>query len=348
MDSKDHSFSSIFSKTLLQLLLVIGLLMVLILTTLVPCFLEKINYQLVSPRAILPNKVLMSASKDDFWKAPDLSTLENQANKNQILYGKELIANTSFYLGKKGTVAQISNGMNCQNCHLEAGTKVFGNNYGSVFATYPKFRARSGTVENIYKRVNDCIERSLNGQALDSLSKEMQAIKAYIEWLGKDVPKGQKAKGAGLKELAFLDRAADTLKGKIAYQMHCQRCHQADGQGQADAQANTYIYPPLWGENSYNIGAGLYRISNFAKYVKYNMPQGVSHENPILTDEEAWDIAAYINAQSRPRKDFTKDWYKIEAKPFDHPFAPFADNFGEAQHKFGPFKPILEQAKKAN
>lgn len=84
---------------------------------------------------------------------------------------------------------QITNGMNCQNCHLDAGTKVWGNNYGSVFSTYPKYRPRSGKEEDIYKRINDCFERSLNGKALALNSKEMQAIKAYIEYVGKDVKK---------------------------------------------------------------------------------------------------------------------------------------------------------------
>ncbi len=108
----------------------------------------------------------------------------------------------------------ISNGMNCQNCHLEAGTKPFGNNYGSVASTYPKFRARSGQLESIEKRVNDCLERSLNGSPLDSLSEEMRSIVAYIQWLGKDVPKGQKAAGSGLVEMKWLDRPADPVAGE--------------------------------------------------------------------------------------------------------------------------------------
>jgi thiosulfate dehydrogenase len=35
-------------------------------------------------------------------------------------YGHQLISKTSYYLGPNGTVAQISNGMNCQNCPLMA------------------------------------------------------------------------------------------------------------------------------------------------------------------------------------------------------------------------------------
>ncbi|MFY8108337.1 MAG: c-type cytochrome, partial [Bacteroidia bacterium] len=107
-------------------------------------------------------------NSSEFWLAPDVNSISDDKQKDLVLYGKELIVHTSKYLGPKGSVNQISNGMNCQNCHLDAGTKVFGNNYGSVAANYPKYRARSGKEEDIYKRVNDCFERSLNGKALDT------------------------------------------------------------------------------------------------------------------------------------------------------------------------------------
>lgn len=273
-----------------------------------------------------------------YWTAPSLNELGNDSKGQLIRYGRELIAHTAKYLGPKGSVLQITNGMNCQNCHLDAGTKVWGNNYGAVFATYPKYRARSGTIENIYKRINDCMERSLNGQSLDTLSKEMQAIKSYIEWVGKDAPKGKKPKGSGIFELPYLDRAASPEKGKLVFEAKCQSCHQSNGAGQLNASQTEYIYPPLWGEHSYNFGAGLFRLSRLAGYVKYNMPQGVTFQTPQLSDEEAWDVAAFINSQPRPSKDLSKDWPKIAEKPVDHPFGPFADQLSETQHKYGPFK----------
>lgn len=296
------------------------------------------------PSQIIEEKT--EAVKDTFWHAPDIATLDGNPAKEQILYGKDLIANTSKYFGPKGIVkTNATNGLNCQNCHLDAGTRVFGNNYGSVFATYPKYRPRSGTIENIYKRVTDCFERSLNGVAPDSGSKEMEAIVAYINWLGKDVKKGEKAIGSGLKDLAYLDRAADPEKGKVGYEKHCVSCHTATGQGMWNADSSGFTFPPLWGIHSYNSGAGLYRLGSLAKYIKYNMPQGVTHDNPKLTDEEAWDIAAYVNSQTRPSKDIRKDWPKINEKPVDHPFGPFHDGFSEEQHKYGPFKPIVKKRK---
>lgn len=286
--------------------------------------------------------VVTTDTKDtvSYWTAPDTTSLA-PANRKLILYGRDLIAHTAVYFGAKGTVkAQAINGMNCQNCHLDAGTRIFGNNYGAVSATYPKYRARSGAIENIYKRVNDCFERSLNGQALDTTSAEMQAIVAYIHWLGTGVPKGEKVAGSGFKDLAFLDRPCDPEKGRLVYQQQCQSCHQANGAGTLNAAQTEYQYPPLWGAHSYNDGAGLYRISNCAKYIKYNMPYGVHYTDPRLTDAEAWDVAAYINTQPRPHKDCPADWPKLVEKPYDHPFGPYADGYPARQHKYGPYAPI--------
>lgn len=281
----------------------------------------------------------------DVWIAPDTTSIPTGREGDLIRYGKNLIVHTSEYLGPKGTVMNISNGMNCQNCHLNAGTKTFGNNYSAVASTYPKIRARSGKMESIEKRVNDCFERSLNGQALDSLSHEMRAIVAYIQWVGKDVEKGKSPLGAGIVELAFLDRAASPENGRVIYEQKCMSCHGNGGDGMPNPDGKSYTYPPLWGANSYNLGAGLYRLSRFAGYVKANMPLGATYDAPQLTDEEAWDVAAYVNSMYRPSRDLSKDWPDISKKPVDHPFGPYADGFEEEQHKFGPFKPIQEMRK---
>lgn len=281
------------------------------------------------------------------WSAPDWSSVDSEPNAADINYGKELVANTSVYLGPNGKVKAISNGMNCQNCHLQAGTVPLGNNYGAVAATYPKMRARSGTEEDITKRINDCFERSLNGQPLAKDSKEMIAMTAYINWLGKDVPKGVTPAGSGIYEVPAMDRAADPIKGKLVYDNHCQSCHAADGRGMPRPDGMGYIYPPLWGGGSYNNGAGLYRLSRFAGYVRANMPLGATFENPMISDEEAWDVAAYVNNMDRPAKDLSQDWPDISKKPVDHPFGPFSDEFTEEQHKFGPFKPIREARAKS-
>lgn len=278
--------------------------------------------------------------KKKVWELLKMDAVVHEKKPELIKYGRELIANTSYYLGPKGKVKAISNGMNCQNCHLDAGTRVWGNNYGAVLSTYPKFRERSGTVENIYKRVNDCFERSLNGKALDTASREMQAMVSYIKFVGQFVPKDSVPEGTGIWKLKFMNRAADPQKGQVAYEAKCVSCHGKNGEGVLKPDGTGYTYPPLWGKNSYNHGAGLYRLSRFAGYIKTNMPFGATYEAPQLSDEEAWDIAAYVNSKPRPAKDLSKDWPKISGKPIDHPFGPYADPFSEEQHKFGPFKPI--------
>lgn len=296
-----------------------------------------------------PKKPLISDIKENTWVPPSLFTdneLEGE-ERNLVIYGEDIIANTSRYFGPNGSVAAITNGMNCQNCHLNAGKKTWGNNYGAVYSTYPKFRDRSGATETVYKRVSDCFERSLNGSAPDSNSREYQAIYAYIKWLGKDVKKGEKPAGSGIEKLNFLDRPADPVKGKEIYVAQCQSCHRSDGEGQLSFNGIGYEYPPLWGEHSYNDGAGLYRLSNFAGYIKSNMPfKQATHDMPKLSTEEAWDVAAYVNSQSRPKKDLSKDWPDISKKPFDHPFGPYADDFSESQHKYGPYKPIIAKKEK--
>jgi thiosulfate dehydrogenase len=282
----------------------------------------------------------LSITEGVLWEAPDTSQIPFTEDGMLIRYGRDLIANTSYYLGPKGKVAAITNGMNCQNCHLDAGTRSWGNNYSAVFSTYPRFRERSGTVENIYKRVNDCIDRSLNGHPIDSTSNEMLAIAAYISWLGRTVPKNIKPSKAGIRDIPVLTRSADPFKGQIVYSQKCQRCHGNSGRGLLNADSVSYQYPPLWGNNSYNTGAGLYRISRFAGYVRDNMPFDAPHTSAPLTDEEAWDVAAFVNSQPRPAKDYSKDYPNIAGKPFDYPFGPYKDNFSEEQHKYGPFDPI--------
>ncbi|GAC1707217.1 MAG: c-type cytochrome [Flavisolibacter sp.] len=294
---------------------------------------------------------IIAENTDTNWVAPSLYTDAITLGKQRelIIYGEDLIAHTAKYFGPKGSIDTITNGMNCQNCHLDGGTRPWGSNFGAVYATYPQFKARSNSIQGIFGRVNDCFERSLNGKPIDTNGKEMQAIFAYIKWLGGDVPKGTKPIGSGIKPLSFLSRPADPKKGEIIYNSYCQSCHGSRGEGQLNFSKTEFTYPPLWGNHSYNDGAGLYRISSFAFFVKNNMPfNQATHADPKLSDEQAWDVAAFVNSQPRPHKDQSQDWKNISNKPFDYPQGPFSDSFREAQHKYGPFGPIVAANKNLN
>lgn len=291
---------------------------------------------------------LQSEPADTVWRGPGIYQIPYYTDSGKLIsYGYALIAHTSVYLGPKGIVAHISNGMNCQNCHLDGGMLPYALNFGKTFATYPQYKARSNTIQTIYERVNDCFERSLNGKALDTTSKEMQAIYAYIQWLDKSVPKGDVRGGTTDMKLQYMNTAASVSKGRDVFINNCVQCHGNDGQGKLNTDGNEYVYPPLWGDNSYNDGAGLYRISTFASFVKNNMPFGTDYHHPKLSDEEAWNVAAFVNSQPRPHKDQSNDWKNIFKKPIDFPFGPYADSFSETQHKYGPFLSI-KNAQKQN
>ncbi|HEV3414904.1 MAG TPA: c-type cytochrome [Puia sp.] len=278
---------------------------------------------------------------DPLWQGPDSSAIPAGSEGDLIRYGQDLIARTGYYFGPGGVVGRKANGMNCQNCHIDAGRRPWGNNFGGVRSAYPKFKERRGAVEDIAQRVADCFERSLNGVAPDSTSREVQAMIAYMEWLGMGVPKGKKPAGAGIEAIPYLERAADPAKGRQLYTLKCQTCHGPEGAGLKDKDGRVYVYPPLWGDHSYNTGASLYRLSRLAGFMFSNMPWGADYRKPQLTAEEAWDLAAFIDSQPRPVKVFRQDWPDVTLKPVDHPFGPFADSFGSVQHKFGPFPPIV-------
>ena len=188
------------------------------------------------------NTRLVKPAVSNTWHFPDTNTLASTAGAELIRYGRELIINTAAYLGPKGIVKHISNGMNCGNCHLEAGTRLNGNCFAMVASTYPKFRNRSGKLESIEYRVNDCMERSLNGKKLDSLSREMKAMVAYIKWLGKDVPKNVRLKGIGIPEVPLLKRAASVDSGGSVYLKNCSRCH---GANEKRGVAGRRVHPGL-------------------------------------------------------------------------------------------------------
>lgn len=277
------------------------------------------------------------------WSVPDIRSIPATPKGELIKYGEELIMHTGAYYGPKGKISKRANGMNCQNCHLYSGTKLFGNNFSLISSTYPRFRPRSGKVVTLADRINGCMERSMNGDFIDTTSREMRAIIAYLNWISKDVFRTTKVIGSGIEKLPYLDRAADSIKGELVYILKCARCHGANGQGILKFDSAEYFFPPLWGPKSYNTGAGIYRVSIFAGFVKNNMPFGATHNFPLLSNKEAWDVAAFVNSKPHPYIDCSSDWPVLDTKPVDYPFGPYADSFTEKEHKYGPYSAIVKK-----
>lgn len=248
-------------------------------------------------------------------------------------YGYQLISKTADHYGPGGKINIRSNGMNCTNCHLDAGKNLYAIPLTNVYLQYPRFRERSGTTESLYKRISDCFERSLQSIAPDSNSREYGAIVAYLKWLSEQ----SITDTVDRSPLPLMSRAADPVKGAALYQLHCSRCHGAKGDGSRNADHMTFRYPPLWGTNSYSTGAGMYQLSRLARFIKKNMPFDKPEGTIEVQDEEAWDLAAFINSQWRNTFDISHDWPIISTKPVDYPFGPYADSFSAARHKYGPW-----------
>jgi thiosulfate dehydrogenase len=238
------------------------------------------------------------------------------------------------------------NNLSCQSCHLQGGTQLYAMPLVGVWGQFPQYRRREGAVGTLEERINGCMERSMNGRALPLASREMKAYLSFMRWLSAGIADGAKLQGAGMLSVKEPDRAADLDHGKEVFGRVCAACHGADGLGKRAASGAGYEFPPLWGPDSYNNGAGMTRLLDAAAFVKNNMPFGTTYAAPILSDEEAYDVAAFIDSGERPQKaDLAKDFPILLQKPVDSPYGPYADDFGPQQHKYGPFGPIRAKVK---
>ena len=185
----------------------------------------------------------------------------------------------------------------------------------------------------------------MNGKESPSVdSPEMQAFVAYIDFLSTGLKRGEKLSGLGAGKMPELKRAADPVRGKAVYARTCAPCHQLDGLGlkRDPALPNFgYVNPPLWGPDSFNDGAGMATSITLANFVHFNMPNGTSYTEPRVKQQDAWDVAAYVISQPRPKRaNLDKDFPDRLDKPADIPYGPYADGFSQKQHMYGPFGPI--------
>jgi thiosulfate dehydrogenase len=282
------------------------------------------------------------------WTVPEIGALPNNAEGRLVRRGRDLITATYAHIGPEVSDAAkrfAGNNLSCGSCHLEAGTKKFGIPLFGLFGDFPAYSARQGAEITIEDRINSCMERSMNGHPLPVRAPEMRAMVGYIKFLSTGVPPGQRLPGLGVGKMPELDRAADPVRGQPIYAAKCLTCHGTNGEGIRRSLPTTalgYAVPPLWGNGSFNDGAGMVRLITAANFIHFNMPHGTDYLNPELSVEEAWDVAAYVVSQPRPHKaGLDKDFPgRLLDKPVDTPYGPYADRFNEQQHKYGPFAPI--------
>lgn len=285
----------------------------------------------------------------DAWPNPDPQKLPAGAVKSTVLYGQKLFNETYAVIGPEVADASMrysGNNLSCESCHLQSGTQRFAIPMIGVYGLFPQYIARENEVRTLEERIEGCMDRSMNGHALPLGGKEMKALVAYIQFLSTGVPVGKAVQGRGSPNLPLLARAADPAHGAEVYRTTCAACHQADGQGKrngAPGDAKGYQFPPLWGPDSFNDGAGMHRVITSASFIHANMPFGTHYDAPVLSVDNAWDVAAYINSQPRPHRDhLDQDYPDRSRKPADAPFPPYADKFPQQQHVLGPFRPIID------
>ena len=255
------------------------------------------------PRASQDTVATVKANTQTAAKAPFRVPQESEINDSitlaSVRRGRALIHSTNDSLP-----AYVRASLTCANCHISDGTVADAMPLVGSYARFPQYRGRSGKVDVLEDRINDCFERSMNGKALPREGRDMHDIISYLAFLSKGFPVGVEMQGQGIPEIPVLP--GDTARGRAVFATTCVACHGADGQG-------TPAAPPLWGPKSFNIGAGMARLNSAARFIHKVMPR----DRPgILTPQQAYDVAKYITSQPRP--DFARkedDWPRGSPPP---------------------------------
>lgn len=214
---------------------------------------------------------------------PADSLIPAGAEGTTIRRGRALLLHT-----RDSLPAHVGNRLRCTSCHLDGAVRPGAMSLAGVYARFPQYRPRSAIVERLEDRINDCFRRSMNGTPLAVEGADMRDMVAWLAWISRGVPLGSTVPGHGSP--AVPPRVPDPAAGATLFAADCSRCHGGAGEG-------TVIAPPVWGDSSYNIGAGMARVRTLASFLRHNMP----YDRPgSLTDQQAYDLAGYINSQPRP------------------------------------------------
>ena len=232
---------------------------------------------------VAPRAATSAGEPIDYAPPPD-SAIPDDSLGASIRRGRAIFVRTT------DSLPQYARGnIQCASCHLDAGRRRDAAALIGVHARFPRYLDRSAAVISIEDRINYCFTRSLAGSRVPNGSREMQDLVAYLAFLSTGVPVGAQVKGTGMPKMPAL--TGDSARGAQLFATTCAICHGANGAGNAPA------FPALWGAGSYSIGASMAREERAASFIRHFMPQ----TNPgSLTDQQAYDLAAYINAQPRP------------------------------------------------
>ena len=233
------------------------------------------------------------------FRVPQESEISDTVMLRSVRRGRALMRNT-----RDSMRTYVGNKLNCTNCHSQDGTQPNAMPWVGVYSRFPQYRARSGYVQIVEDRINDCFKRSLNGRAVPTESRDMRDMVNYLAFLSLGYPVGAEVMGQGIPAVPPVP--GNEARGRTIYAAKCAVCHGPNGQG-------TQAAPPVWGPQSYNIGAGMARVRTAAAFIKEVMPQTAPR---TLSAQEAYDVATYIN--KKPRPDFRtkeRDWPRGDPPP---------------------------------
>ncbi|HEX7369926.1 MAG TPA: c-type cytochrome [Rhodanobacteraceae bacterium] len=245
----------------------------------------------------LPTSATSAASGDESGSLPSFtpppaSAIPDDKFGAMVRQGRDIFTDTQHY-----AKPYVGNGLNCVNCHLDAGRRANSAPLWAAYVRYPRYRAKNDKVNSFAERLQGCFRFSMNGKAPPADSEIIKALTAYSYWLATGAPTGKNLQGFGYPKQGFSSpKPPDFARGQKVYADNCALCHGDDGQGQKVADA--YVFPPLWGAESFNWGAGMGSINNAAAFIKANMPFS---RGGTLSDQAAWDVAYFMDAHERPQ-----------------------------------------------
>lgn len=197
----------------------------------------------------------------------------------------------------------VGNAMACKNCHLDDGRRPGSSPMWAAWVSYPQYRKKTHSINTMEDRIRGCFLYSMNapnsasGGPPPADSDVYRDLEAYFHWLANGASTGTKLKGANYPKPQLTNAGYDPARGAAIFEATCTACHGPDGQGAVQPDGKV-VYPPLWGPRSFNWGAGMARIDLAAGFIKGNMP----FDRPgTLTDQQAWDVAAFVDSHERPK-----------------------------------------------
>ena len=211
----------------------------------------------------------------------------------------------------------VGNGLWCSSCHLDAGRRADSAPLWGAWVRYPAYRAKTRSVDSFAERLRGCFTYSMDGSPPPLGHEVLAALEAYSFWMARGVPTGTTVPGAGYPKSAQAPAPPDFERGAAIYAANCALCHGDDGQGQM--AEGRYVFPPLWGPESFNWGAGMHELDNAAAFIRANMPLG---RGGMLEEQEAWDVAFFMNAHERPQDPrYTGDVAETRRRFHDDPMS---------------------------